>query len=84
MTLYNEQIIAWLRPFANKLKEYVPSPPFVTFACGVLSCRWGRLPGGWAIPIGIMFVISFPPYVQRVRVKGSHYSSSCADAAAGA
>ncbi|KAI5448871.1 hypothetical protein NCC49_006058 [Naganishia albida] len=40
MTLYNEQIIAWLRPFANKLKE---------------------LPGGWAIPIGIMFVISFPP-----------------------
>lgn len=24
MTLYNEQIIAWLRPFANKLKEYGP------------------------------------------------------------
>jgi hypothetical protein len=73
MTLYNEQIIAWLRPFANKLKEYVPSslsdssPSLVRVADG----SWCRLPGGWAIPIGIMFVISFPPYVTpSFRTKG--------------
>lgn len=67
MTLYNEQIIAWLRPFANKLKEYVPSHPLFV-ACLLRPRRTDyvcRLPGGWAIPIGIMFVISFPPYVQR-------------------
>jgi uncharacterized membrane protein YdjX (TVP38/TMEM64 family) len=28
-----------------------------------LTCltRYHRLPGGWAIPIGVIFVVSFPP-----------------------
>ncbi|WWC71080.1 uncharacterized protein I206_105033 [Kwoniella pini CBS 10737] len=40
MSLYHDQIVDWMTPFANWMK---------------------KLPGGWAIPIGIFFVISFPP-----------------------
>ncbi|WWC88340.1 uncharacterized protein L201_003250 [Kwoniella dendrophila CBS 6074] len=40
MSLYHDEIVNWMKPFANWMKD---------------------LPGGWAIPIGIFFVISFPP-----------------------
>ncbi|WWC62935.1 uncharacterized protein I303_105533 [Kwoniella dejecticola CBS 10117] len=40
MSLYHDEIVDWMTPFANWMKD---------------------LPGGWAIPIGIFFVISFPP-----------------------
>ncbi|KAI0031118.1 hypothetical protein K488DRAFT_52753, partial [Vararia minispora EC-137] len=40
VTIYHRQIVHWLTPAANWMKN---------------------LPGGWAIPIGILFIISFPP-----------------------
>ncbi|WRT68099.1 uncharacterized protein IL334_005074 [Kwoniella shivajii] len=40
MSLYHDEIVKWMTPFANWMKD---------------------LPGGWAIPIGIFFVLSFPP-----------------------
>ncbi|WVQ96249.1 hypothetical protein IAU59_003353 [Kwoniella sp. CBS 9459] len=40
MTIYHDDIVNWMQPFANWMKD---------------------LPGGWAIPIGIFFVLSFPP-----------------------
>ncbi|WOO83356.1 Golgi apparatus membrane protein TVP38 [Vanrija pseudolonga] len=40
MVLYHDQIVHWLMPAANWMKN---------------------LPGGWAIPIAVLFIISFPP-----------------------
>ncbi|OCF43524.1 hypothetical protein I317_02674 [Kwoniella heveanensis CBS 569] len=40
MTIFHDDIVKWMQPFANWMKD---------------------LPGGWAIPIGIFFVLSFPP-----------------------
>jgi hypothetical protein len=60
ITIYHHQIVAWLTPAANFLKSSVPLhllpvPPALT------RLVVHSIPGGWAIPIAILFVISFPP-----------------------
>lgn len=71
MTLYHKQIINWLKPAAEWMRECVPFPPLPLPRVESTDCsslRSLRLvssvhstPGGWAIPIGVFIIISFPP-----------------------
>ncbi len=56
MTLYHKQIVEWLTPVTRWMHEYVISGRLVDRANQVDSLSFGYL-----IPIGVLFVISFPP-----------------------
>jgi hypothetical protein len=58
MSLYHRQIVDWLTPVSNKLRKFV----LRTCICHSNAEYFViRLPGGWIIPIAILFIISFPP-----------------------
>lgn len=73
ITIYHHQIVAQLTPAAHSVKESVIicisslSCFFLNTTLMVISTR---LPGGWAIPIAILFIISFPPVRPIFRVPG--------------
>lgn len=58
VTIFHTQIVTFLRPAANWMHRWVYDFRVLSsFIFGIVS----SLPGGWAIPIAIMFIISFPP-----------------------
>jgi hypothetical protein len=67
ITIYHHQIVAQLTPAAHTVKKsviiYIQSLSrfFLNPALLLLIMIYPRLPGGWAIPIAILFIISFPP-----------------------
>jgi hypothetical protein len=67
ITIYHHQIVAQLTPAAHSVKRSVIicisslSCFLLNPALLLLIMIFARLPGGWAIPIAILFIISFPP-----------------------
>lgn len=59
ITIYHDQIVDWLKPAANWMKEYVDIHSCASIVCKLMAAH--SLPAGWLIPIAILFVISFPP-----------------------
>jgi len=88
VTIYHHQIVAQLTPAAHSLKGSVIicnsslSRSFLNPSLLLLILICARLPGGWVIPIAILFIISFPPVRPIYRVPGllpvdhMYYSSS--------
>lgn len=74
ITIYHNQIVSGLTPAAHKLKKSVlisGSAFFIIPAFFLLiAIPFSSLPGGWVIPIAILFVISFPPVRHIHRVPG--------------
>jgi len=76
ITIYHHQIVAQLTPAAHSVKRSVIicisflSRFFLNPALLLLIMISISLPGGWAIPIAILFIISFPPVRDVLRVPG--------------
>jgi hypothetical protein len=76
ITIYHHQIVAQLTPAAHTVKKSVIicisslSRFFLNPAVLLLIMISPRLPGGWVIPIVILFIISFPPVRPIFRVPG--------------
>ena len=68
ITIYHHQIVAQLTPAAHTVKKSVVvirasclSSFFLNLVLILLIMISASLPGGWVIPIAILFIISFPP-----------------------
>ena len=58
ITIYHDQIVDWLKPLAEYLRDECV---LVLVVLRVLLIYRFSITVGWLIPIGILFVLSFPP-----------------------
>lgn len=58
ITIYHDQIVDWLKPLAEYLRD--ECVPVLIVLRALLIPRFS-ITVGWLIPIGILFVLSFPP-----------------------
>ncbi|HEV7737227.1 MAG TPA: hypothetical protein VGO47_07655 [Chlamydiales bacterium] len=75
ISVFDKQIVNFLTPIGKKIRECVMSSRLeLRTIKNNLSCS---IPFGWLIPIGILFIISFPPVrICRFLPNYQSYSSS--------